>query len=95
MKKNQYFIAAIGICSFFLFLLLFIHFHLFIATQQHENENDEEVLARIKQEILMTKDPHLGFVPTDRLEAARQKLMQNSRIASYSVNSPGNSLLRL
>ena len=91
MKKNQYFIAAIGICSFFLFLLLFIHFHLFIATQQHENENDEEVLARIKQEILMTKDPHLGFVPTDRLEAARQKLMQNSRIASYSVNSPGNS----
>src|ERR1017187_6454777 len=47
-----------------------------------ETERDEEVLARIKQEVLMTKDPQLGYVPVERLEAAKKQ---------WSKLVPGNS----
>src|SRR4029079_1963880 len=46
-----------------------------IATAEKEEtvvDNEEELVARIQQEIQMTKDPALGYVPTERLTSATQ-----------------------
>ncbi|HLK30655.1 MAG TPA: T9SS type A sorting domain-containing protein [Puia sp.] len=57
-----------------------------------EMDRDEEVLARIKQEVLMTKDPQLGYVPTERLEAARQQLTHKASAQTLGMNS-GSTIL--
>ncbi|HVM88310.1 MAG TPA: sialidase family protein, partial [Puia sp.] len=61
-----------------------------------EFKEEEEVFARIKQEVLMTKDPQLGYVPTDRLEAARQEIIRKmlSTPAAQTLGmTPGASTL--
>jgi type IX secretion system substrate protein len=59
-------------------------------SREGREENDEEVLARIKQEVLMTKDPVLGYVPTERLEQAA-RFMQNRVTTNGVGNSPNGS----
>ncbi len=96
MKKIYSVVILVLFCISF-----FIFFHrspLNIKTGPDEKElvNDEEVLDRIKQEVLMTKDPRLGYVPVDRLEAARKHwtplLPGNNKSASSPLGS-GNTIL--
>ena len=64
--------------------------------EEKEMGEDEEVLARIKQEVLMTKDPQLGYVPTERLEAARQKIIHSGNVKAgariLGINSAPTTL---
>ncbi|HXB44946.1 MAG TPA: T9SS type A sorting domain-containing protein [Puia sp.] len=64
--------------------------------QVNELERNEEVLARIKQEVLMTKDPLLGYVPIERLEAARKQwtgpIGGNTKGSSSPLGSSANIL---
>jgi type IX secretion system substrate protein len=61
-----------------------------------ETAKDEEVLARIKQEVLMTKDPALGYVPVERLEAAKKQWAKlapgNAKNSASPLGSGGNIL---
>ncbi|MBS1668584.1 MAG: T9SS type A sorting domain-containing protein [Bacteroidetes bacterium] len=57
-----------------------------------ESENpEEEVLARLQQEILMTKDPQLGYVPVERLEEAKKQWKNLIPFNPKTVNSANNS----
>jgi hypothetical protein len=44
-------------------------------------DNEEELVARLQQEILMTKDPSLGYVPTERLTIAEQTATKLNKAA--------------
>jgi hypothetical protein len=102
MKKIYIFILATFVACFYLCAYLFIQPKKALDAlskeyENHENrqengpQRDEELLARIKQEVLMTKDPQLGYVPSERLEAAREQLLSKNRIAVNSLTSPPGS----
>jgi len=88
MKKIYIPVIFIILCASY-----FIFFHPFKkesrnnSGEDNDMARDEEVLARIKQEILMTKDPQLGYVPVERLEAEKKKW---SKLAPSGGNSGKN-----
>jgi hypothetical protein len=49
--------------------------------EETEVDNEEELVARLQQEILMTKDPSLGYVPTERLMIAEQTAKKLNKAA--------------
>ncbi len=55
-----------------------------------EPSPEAEVRDRIQQEILMTKDPRLGYVPVERLEFARQQLIRFGSRKSQGTTSLGS-----
>lgn len=52
-----------------------------VKTEKSDVDNEEELIARLEQEILMTKDPSLGYVPTEKLKVAEQMTTRLSKIA--------------
>jgi len=58
---------------------------------EKEPEMEEEALARIKQEVLMTKDPKLGYVPVERLEAAKTQWKTRNATGGRSTLSAGGT----
>ena len=86
--------------SIFLVILLlaaiFFVFHPISKTVFKDDDGDtdnpeEEVLARIKQEVLMTKDPRLGYVPVERLEEAKKQWKNLVPFNPKTVNSANSS----
>jgi len=51
-----------------------------------ENDRQEEVKARMEQEVLMTRDPQLGYVPIEKLLEAEIK--SKELMAITQMNSP-------
>ncbi|MBK9734645.1 MAG: PKD domain-containing protein [Saprospiraceae bacterium] len=63
--------TKIAINILFFMLLSQIGFGQKPQSEKNEREKNEDIRARIEQEIYMTKDPKLGYVPTERLIAAK------------------------
>jgi hypothetical protein len=90
MKKIYFFLLTItGYLLFFAPAKKNFTTRFFFPGKDYREFNDEkdmgrqeEVLARIKQELLMTKDPQFGYVPTERLEAARQEILRKMTLKS-------------
>lgn len=57
------------------------HASFFTEKEENEIDNEKELQARLEQEVLMTKDPMLGYVPSERLFLAEQTARKLSKTA--------------
>ncbi len=90
MKK---YLARLLFAGFLIFFLLFFFVfnlrnttHDFLPTLKEELENEDGMLKAWHQEFLMTRDPALNFVPTEKIITAKQKMEENG-ITSRLTNT--------